>query len=123
MLPLRHAGRTAAVASRLSRAAGAQIAARTAEQLFVTLGELKSGAAKLGQAISVFEAAMPKVRARSHPSAPHPLSRDRVPRAASAFADENGIGTLSMRKLGEAVGSRRCPCITTSPTKMTFSTA
>jgi hypothetical protein len=66
---------------------------------------------------------MPKVRARSHPSAPHPLSRDRVPRAASAFADENGIGTLSMRKLGEAVGSRRCPCITTSPTKMTFSTA
>jgi hypothetical protein len=38
MLPLRHAGRTTAVASRLSRAAGAQIAARTAEQLFVTLG-------------------------------------------------------------------------------------
>ena len=79
MLPLRHAGRTAAVASRLSRAAGAQIAARTAEQLFVTLGEFKSGAAKLGQAMSVFEAAMPKVRARSHPSAPHPLSRDRGP--------------------------------------------
>ncbi|HEY4974735.1 MAG TPA: TetR/AcrR family transcriptional regulator C-terminal domain-containing protein, partial [Steroidobacteraceae bacterium] len=33
-----------------------------------------------------------------------PLSRDRVLRAASAFADENGIETLSMRKLGEAVG-------------------
>jgi hypothetical protein len=45
MLPLRHAGRTAAVARR-PRAAGVQIAARTAEQLFVTLGELKSGAAK-----------------------------------------------------------------------------
>jgi hypothetical protein len=45
MLPLRHAARTAAVAS---RAAGDQVAARTAEQLFATLGELKSGAAKLG---------------------------------------------------------------------------
>ena len=33
-----------------------------------------------------------------------PLSRDRVVRAAAAFVDENGIETLSMRKLGEAVG-------------------
>ena len=33
-----------------------------------------------------------------------PLSRDRVLRAAAAFADENGIETLSMSKLGEAVG-------------------
>jgi AcrR family transcriptional regulator len=33
-----------------------------------------------------------------------PLSRDRVLRAAVAFADQNGIGTLSMRKLGEALG-------------------
>jgi AcrR family transcriptional regulator len=33
-----------------------------------------------------------------------PLNRERVLRAAVAFADENGIGTLSMRKLGEAVG-------------------
>ena len=33
-----------------------------------------------------------------------PLSRERVLRAAAAFADENGIETLSMRKLGEAVG-------------------
>ena len=44
MLPLRHAGRTAAAASRLSRAAGGQVAARTAEQLFATLGELRGGA-------------------------------------------------------------------------------
>src|SRR5580700_7803170 len=35
-------------------------AARTAEQMFGTLGELKGGAAKLGQAMSVFEAAMPE---------------------------------------------------------------
>jgi AcrR family transcriptional regulator len=33
-----------------------------------------------------------------------PLSRERVLRAAVAFADENGIGSLSMRKLGEVLG-------------------
>jgi len=33
-----------------------------------------------------------------------PLSRERVLRAAIAFADESGIEALSMRKLGEAVG-------------------
>jgi AcrR family transcriptional regulator len=33
-----------------------------------------------------------------------PLSRDQVLRAAVALADEGGIGALSMRKLGEAVG-------------------
>ena len=33
-----------------------------------------------------------------------PLSRERVLGAAVAFADENGIGSLSMRKLGEALG-------------------
>src|SRR5579862_3461215 len=59
-LPLRHAARTAAAACRLSRAAADQVAARTAEQVFTTLGELKGGAAKLGQAMSVFEAMMPE---------------------------------------------------------------
>jgi predicted unusual protein kinase regulating ubiquinone biosynthesis (AarF/ABC1/UbiB family) len=59
-LPLRHAARTAAAATRLSRVAADQVAARTAEQLFGTLGELKGGAAKLGQAMSVFEAALPE---------------------------------------------------------------
>jgi AcrR family transcriptional regulator len=33
-----------------------------------------------------------------------PLSRDRVLRAAVAFADERGVAALSMRKLGEALG-------------------
>jgi AcrR family transcriptional regulator len=33
-----------------------------------------------------------------------PLSRGRVLRAAVAFADESGIGSLTMRKLGEALG-------------------
>ncbi|MFY9932459.1 MAG: AarF/UbiB family protein [Streptosporangiaceae bacterium] len=69
MLPLRHAARTAAAASRLSRAASDQVAARTAEQVFATLGELKGGAAKLGQAMSVFEAAMPEEVAAPYRSA------------------------------------------------------
>jgi AcrR family transcriptional regulator len=33
-----------------------------------------------------------------------PLSRERVLRTGVMFADENGIASLSMRKLGEAVG-------------------
>ena len=69
LLPLRHAARTAAAASRLSRVATDQVAARTAEQVFATLGELKGGAAKLGQAMSVFEAAMPEEVAAPYRSA------------------------------------------------------
>ena len=68
-LPLRHAARTAAAATRLSRVAADQVAARTAEQLFGTLGELKGGAAKLGQAMSVFEAALPEEVAAPYRSA------------------------------------------------------
>jgi AcrR family transcriptional regulator len=33
-----------------------------------------------------------------------PLSRERVLRVAVAFADQSGVGSLSMRKLGEALG-------------------
>jgi len=33
-----------------------------------------------------------------------PLSRDQVLRAAVSFADRSGIGSLSMRKLGESLG-------------------
>src|SRR5579863_2673767 len=33
-----------------------------------------------------------------------PLNRDQVLRAAVAFADEHGIASLSMRKLGEVLG-------------------
>ena len=77
-LPLRHAARTAAAATRLSRVAGDQVAARTAEQLFGTLGELKGGAAKLGQAMSVFEAAMPEELAAPYRTALRRLT-DAVP--------------------------------------------
>ena len=36
-----------------------EIQRRTADQIFRTLGELKGGAMKLGQALSIFEAALP----------------------------------------------------------------
>src|SRR5579859_5950267 len=77
-LPLRHAARTAAAATRLSRVAADQVAARTAEQLFGTLGELKGGAAKLGQAMSVLEAAMPEEVAAPYRAALRRLT-DAVP--------------------------------------------
>jgi predicted unusual protein kinase regulating ubiquinone biosynthesis (AarF/ABC1/UbiB family) len=77
-LPLRHAARTAAAATRLSRVAADQVAARTADQLFGTLGELKGGAAKLGQAMSVFEAAMPEEVAAPYRAALRRLT-DAVP--------------------------------------------
>ena len=63
-LPLGVAGRAAAGWGR--RLAGgngdeisAQLMAKSAEQLFAVLGELKGGAMKFGQALSVFEAAVP----------------------------------------------------------------
>ena len=36
-----------------------EIQQRTAEQIFRVLGELKGGAMKMGQALSIFEAALP----------------------------------------------------------------
>ena len=42
--------------------------------------------------------------ARTTPESRTPLTRERILRAALAFADTNGIESLSMRKLGEAVG-------------------
>src|SRR5579864_1530720 len=83
-LPLRHAARTAAAATRLSRLAADQVAARTAEQLFGTLGELKGGAAKLGQAMSVFEAAMPEEVAAPYRTALRRLTDAAPPMPAEA---------------------------------------
>jgi predicted unusual protein kinase regulating ubiquinone biosynthesis (AarF/ABC1/UbiB family) len=63
-LPLGAAGRaTLGIGKRLSGrdpdAVTAELQQRTAEQLFAVLGQLKGGAMKLGQALSVFEAAIP----------------------------------------------------------------
>ena len=64
-LPLGIAGRaTLGLGKRISGKSAedvtADLQAKTAEQLFSVLGELKGGAMKLGQALSVFEAALPE---------------------------------------------------------------
>jgi predicted unusual protein kinase regulating ubiquinone biosynthesis (AarF/ABC1/UbiB family) len=64
-LPLGFAGRTALglgkrVGGQPAEAVAAEVQRRTAEQLFKVLGELKGGAMKFGQALSVFEAALPE---------------------------------------------------------------
>src|SRR3954453_6254041 len=64
-LPLGYAGRTALGFGKRIGGASAEsvltdVQQRTAEQLFRTLGELKGGAMKFGQALSVLEAALPE---------------------------------------------------------------
>lgn len=63
-LPLSYAGRSALglgkrMGGKSADAVLSEIQQRTAEQLFRTLGELKGGAMKFGQAMSVLEAALP----------------------------------------------------------------
>src|SRR5579875_1997371 len=48
------------MAGRSAEEVTADLQARTAQQLFSVLGELKGGAMKLGQALSIFEAALPE---------------------------------------------------------------
>ena len=64
-LPLGVAGRGALglgkrIGGKPAEAVTAELQARTAEQLFQVLGQLKGGAMKFGQAMSVFEAALPE---------------------------------------------------------------
>ncbi len=64
-LPASYAGRAALgfgkrVGGRPAEVVTAEIQQRTAEQIFSVLGELKGGAMKLGQAMSIFEAALPE---------------------------------------------------------------
>jgi predicted unusual protein kinase regulating ubiquinone biosynthesis (AarF/ABC1/UbiB family) len=64
-LPLGVAGRATVglgrrMTGRSAEDVTAELQAKTAEQLFAVLGELKGGAMKLGQALSVFEAALPE---------------------------------------------------------------
>ncbi|POG45034.1 ABC transporter ATP-binding protein [Streptomyces sp. ZL-24] len=64
-LPLGFAGRATwglgkRIGGRSAELVAREVQQRTAEQLFRTLGELKGGAMKLGQALSVFESALPE---------------------------------------------------------------
>jgi predicted unusual protein kinase regulating ubiquinone biosynthesis (AarF/ABC1/UbiB family) len=63
-LPIGYAGRAALglgkrIGGRSAEIVAAEIQQRTAEQIFRVLGELKGGAMKMGQALSIFEAALP----------------------------------------------------------------
>ncbi|MDF2711180.1 MAG: transporter ATP-binding protein [Nonomuraea muscovyensis] len=63
-LPLGFAGRAALglgkrIGGKPAETVALEIQQRTAEQIFKVLGELKGGAMKLGQALSIFEAALP----------------------------------------------------------------
>ncbi|WP_229662901.1 ABC1 kinase family protein [Nocardioides phosphati] len=64
-LPAAYAGRTALgvgkrIGGKPAEAVLSEVQRRTADQLFTVLGELKGGAMKLGQALSIFESALPE---------------------------------------------------------------
>jgi predicted unusual protein kinase regulating ubiquinone biosynthesis (AarF/ABC1/UbiB family) len=73
-LPLGVAGRATLglgkrIGGRPAEIVASELQQRTAEQIFRVLGELKGGAMKLGQALSVFEAALPEEIARPYRAA------------------------------------------------------
>src|SRR5436190_18131497 len=73
-LPLGVAGRATVglgkrIGGRPAEMVAAELQARTAEQLFQGLGQIKGGAMKLGQALSVFEAALPEEMAAPYRAA------------------------------------------------------
>ncbi len=100
-LPLGAAGRATVglgrrMTGRSAEDVTADLQARTAEQLFTVLGELKGGAMKLGQALSVFEAALPEESA-----APYREALTRLQEAAPPMP-----ATTVHRVLDEQFGKR-----------------
>ncbi|HSR22242.1 MAG TPA: AarF/ABC1/UbiB kinase family protein, partial [Candidatus Eisenbacteria bacterium] len=98
-LPLGYAGRaTLGLGRRLggrpAEVVAAEVQARTAEQLFRVLGELKGGAMKFGQAMSVFEAAMPE-----HLAGPYRETLTRLQEAAPPLPARTVHAVLA-RQLG-----------------------
>lgn len=84
-LPLGIAGRATLglgkrIGGRPAEIVTAELQARTAEQLFQVLGQLKGGAMKVGQAMSVLEAALPEEAA-----APYRAALTRLQEAAPAL--------------------------------------
>ncbi|MGB6163427.1 MAG: AarF/ABC1/UbiB kinase family protein [Pseudonocardiaceae bacterium] len=99
-LPLGVAGRVAAgwgkrLAGHNAHEVNAELSARTAEQLFAVLGELKGGAMKFGQALSVFEAAIP-----DHLAAPYREALTKLQSAAPPMSPKS-----VRRVLDEQLGS------------------
>jgi predicted unusual protein kinase regulating ubiquinone biosynthesis (AarF/ABC1/UbiB family) len=89
-IPLGLAGRaTLGLGKRLTgksaEAVSAELQARTAEQLFAVLGQLKGGAMKFGQALSVFEAALPEENAAPYRAALTKLQESAPPMSAQVM--------------------------------------
>ena len=100
-LPLGFAGRTAIgvgkrVGGKPAELVAAEVQLRTAEHMFRVLGELKGGAMKVGQAMSVFEAAIPEELA-----APYRASLAQLQDAAPALPADRVHGVLA-----EQIGPR-----------------
>jgi len=98
-LPASYAGRQAwgfgkRLGGKPAEAVTAELQARTAEQMFKVLGELKGGAMKMGQAMSIFEAAMPEEVAGPYRTALTKLQEAAPPLPAESIhkilADELG---------------------------------
>lgn len=99
-LPVSYAGRTALgfgkrVGGKPAEAVTAELQQRTAEQMFKVLGELKGGAMKVGQALSIFEAALPEEFA-----APYRATLTRLQDAAPPLPAET-IHRILADELGE----------------------
>jgi predicted unusual protein kinase regulating ubiquinone biosynthesis (AarF/ABC1/UbiB family) len=104
-LPLGAAGRVAAgwgkrLAGRDAAEVSAETAARTAEQVFAVLGELKGGAMKFGQALSVFEAAIPNELAEPYRDALTKLQSAAPPMPAAT------VHRVLAEQLGRSWGQR-----------------
>lgn len=89
-LPAAHAGRAAwglgkRIGGKPAEMVTAELQARTAEQMFSVLGELKGGAMKMGQAMSIFEAAMPEEVAAPYRSALTKLQEAAPPLPAASI--------------------------------------
>ncbi|MHC0430112.1 ABC1 kinase family protein [Streptomyces sp. O3] len=87
-LPLGIAGRATwglgkRIGGKPAEIVGRELQQRTAEQLFKVLGELKGGAMKLGQALSVFESALPEEVAGPYRAALTKLQEAAPPMPAS----------------------------------------
>ena len=88
-LPLGVAGRLAAgwgkrLTGQNAAEISAEVSAKTAEQVFAVLGQLKGGAMKFGQALSVFEAAVPDEMAGPYREALTKLQAAAPPMPASS---------------------------------------
>ena len=98
-LPIGYAGRATLgfgkrLGGRPAEIVAAEVQARTAEQLFRVLGELKGGAMKFGQAMSVFEAALPE-----HLAGPYRETLTRLQEAAPPLPART-VHTVLARELG-----------------------